>query len=174
MPDYDPAITEHVGLCGRAERLPQPDIPEASETVSHWLLTAPPYHPLWSQYMLAGIRLRDDVPWRPEPPHRQFPGATHELLVVALNPDQGPYTGEKMLSYAHTGDLPYLLPVNHAHQFEATDEELEQLAWFAAFGVVHGVLNPETADAPERIRENWLAALVKTLAHIRGEEHSPT
>ena len=46
-------------------------------------------------------------------------------------------------------------------------------AQLAAQAVVDGVLNPETADAPSRIRENWLASVTKTLAHMRGEVHAP-
>lgn len=48
---------------------------------------------------------------------------------------------------------------------------MTELAWLCGRGVVYGLLNPETADAPERIREAWLAACVRTLAHMRGEEH---
>lgn len=158
----------HQGAYGTAVRCDLPDRPDAAETVCQWLLTAPGYHPLWTQYALIVVRLRDDVPGFP-PPHRQFDGATHELLVLALQPDH-PRTPE---SFAAGEPLRFLQPVNHAHQFEATDAEMEDLADLAAQGVVHGVLNPETADAPERIRAAWLMSLTKTLAHGRGEEHAP-
>ena len=161
----------HRGPYGEALRLTFPDLPMLAQTVDGWLLTAPTYHPLWSQYSLAVVRLDDDAPDFP-PPYHQFPGTTHELLVLALNPDHGTQTAETMAGYAETGNLPYLAPVNHAHQFIATDDELRQLASWAAWCVVHGHLNPETGDAPALIREAWLTSLTKTLAHIRGEAHA--
>jgi len=157
------------GPFGLAQKASLPDTPRAAETVCQWLLTAPTYHPAWSQYLLMVVRLRDDVPGFP-PPHRQFDGATHELLVIVLDPTRGP-VNVLQLSDA---DFRYgfLEPVNHAHQFEATDGEVEELADLAARAVVSGVLNPETGDAPDRIRGQWLSSLTKTLAHLRGEEHA--
>lgn len=160
------------GTWGRAEQLQIPDPPLGSETVTHWLLTAPHGHPLWSQYLLAAVRLRDNIPGFP-PPKRQFPGATHELLVVALDPSHGPYDREVMARYAQTQGLPYLTPVNIAEQFTAVDDEMLTLAASASYGVVNGVLWPETADSPDAVRAGWRTALAKTLAHIRGEPHAP-
>jgi hypothetical protein len=139
-------------------------------TLLWWLITAPPYHPLWSQYVLSVVTL-DEQPGVPAPV-LQFPGATHELIVMALNPGDPPrrHTAEDLESLAGWG---YLTPINVAHQFTATDDEMRQLAELACVGVVNGALNPETADAPSRVREAWLTACVKTLAHIRGEEHAP-
>lgn len=164
--------TEFKGPHGRALLIPWADTPDAAETVCCWLLTAPLAHPQWAQYMLGAARLRDDVPGFP-PPRRQFTGATHELTVVALNPLHGPFTVEKMLGCQRTGNMPYLMPVNVAHQVEGTDDEARLLAAYGAVAVVHGVLCPETSDAPARIRMDWTTSMVKTLAHIRGEEHAP-
>lgn len=160
------------GLYGQAVELAVPDGPAGAETVCWWLLTAPQAHPLWSQYVLCCVRLRDGVAGFP-PPRRQFDGATHELLVVALDPSRGPFDEAAMAAYAEAGDgLPYLTPVNIAEQFEATDAEMARLTALAARGVTTGQLWPETADAPELVRAGWLSSLVKTLAHIRGEVHA--
>lgn len=160
------------GADGTAERLPIPDIPEASETVAHWLLRAPMAHPAWSQYVLACVRLRD-VPGLP-PPHRQFQGSTHEIFVVALDPEHGPYDAAKMAGYmTGAGGLPFLTPINIVEQFIASDEEMRLLTAWAAWGVCRGVLWPETSDAPEKIRTAWRMSLTKTLAHIRNEMHAP-
>lgn len=158
------------GPHGRAELVPPGEGPEWAETVCTWLLTAPWAHPLWSQYMLAVVRLRDGVPGFP-PPKRQFDGATHELIVVALNPEHGPFTVASVERFQRTG-MPYLTPLNIAHQIEGSDEEAAELAELAALAVVRAWLCPETADAPERVRANWKASLVRTLAHIRGEAHA--
>lgn len=162
---------EYRGMWGGASRLkidPE-NHPRHHMTVDHWLITAPAYHLFWSQYDLYVISLADhpDYP----PPHRQFPSATHELVVVALNPKEGPYTPEKLDDFAREGrGLPYLEPVNIVEQFEATDEEMRSLASLSAWGVVNGHLNPETADAPDAIRAQWGFSLRKTLAHIRDPD----
>lgn len=159
----------HTGPAGEAHECPPPDIPQAAQTVCRWLLNAPPYHPLWSQYQLVVVRLDSGVPGFPEP-HLKFEGASHELIVVALDPEH-PVTPDDLAQRDYR--LRFLNPVNIAHQFTATDDEMRELAYLAARAVVDGVLNPETADAPDRIRHAWLTSLVKTLAHIRGEEHAP-
>lgn len=175
MADLTGRETEHSGSCGTAQFIPIPgDLPEAAESVCCWLITAPRAHPLWSQYWLAAVRLRDGVPGFP-PPVRKFPGATHEVLLLALDPDHGPYTVEGMRIYIDgdkAGRLPFLTPVNIAHQLEGTDDEVRTLASYAAWSITVGALNPETADAPTAIRHAWDTSLIKTLAHIRGEVHA--
>jgi len=160
---------EHSGIYGTAVKMDVPDIPEMAETVCHWLITAPAYHPAWSQYLLVVVRLRDLPGW-PEP-YLQFPGATHELIVITLDPDHGPYTADLPQKYA-TGGLPHLTPINVAEQIEGTDAEAEELASLGAWAIVTGRLEPESSNGPERIRAGWKASMVKTLAHIRGEEHA--
>jgi hypothetical protein len=162
--------TGETGPFGTAIRLDMPDMPEAAETVCSWLITAPVFHPAWSQYLLTVVRLRDGIPGFP-PPKRQFPGATHELLVITLNPEQGPYGADLCHRYAR-GGMPYLTPVNVTHQIEGTDGEAAELARFAAWGVINGHLEPESSNGAERIQADWKASLVKTLAHIQGEAHA--
>lgn len=159
------------GPHGTAVRIDIPNIAKAGQTVDYWIVTAPGWHPLWSQYVIAAVRLDDDAPGFP-PPTRHFDGATHELFVLALDPEHGPYGADEIRHYWEHPPLPILVPVNMAHQFIATDDELRQMCWNAVWAVVNGVLNPETAGNPTQIRDNWLASMTKTLAHIRGEVHA--
>lgn len=163
----------HQGPCGTATRLPVPaDTPRFGQTVCHWLLTAPVYHPLWTQYLLACVRLDDNAAGFP-PPRLQFVGATHELLVLALNPERGVQDETTMAGYAEAGGgLPFLTPINIAEQFQATDDEMVQVCNLACLAVVNCRLNPETDHTSQHGQEGWLAAVTKTLAHIRGEEHA--
>jgi hypothetical protein len=157
------------GPYGRAFRIDLDGLERTEETVCSWVITSPIWHPSWSQYWLNVVRLRFGVPGFPDPVLR-FAGATHELSLVVLDPHRGPWTRTKVA--ATKRQLPFLLPVNIAEQFTATDVEMATLAAFCAVGVLHGALNPETSDAPERIREDWLSSMVKTLAHMRGEDHA--
>lgn len=165
------SATPITGPAGEAVRLElDPDVPpaNASQIVDRWLITARAYHPLWWQYLLGCVRL-DELPGL-RPPVLHFPGATHELLLVALDPDHGPWTPGKLRDPTTVREL---RPLNVVHQFTASDDEMRQVLSLAAQAVVHGVLNPETGDAPELIRTQWLSAVTKTLAHIRGEAHAP-
>ena len=169
--------TRHDGPFGWAEKMDLAEATEGPETLCHWLICSPAWHPLWTQYVLVVVRLRDGIPGM-DPPKRQFPGATHELIVMALNPDPDitghkPFaSGAELLGWAREHGIPYLQPVNIVEQFEASDEEMRKLASMCAWGVTAGHLEPETSNGPERIRARWKSSMVKTLAHFRGEVHA--
>lgn len=161
----------HTGPMGTATEIGiDPALPAADTTIVWWLLTGLRWHPLWQQFVLCVVHLRD-VPGFP-PASRQFKGATHELLVMALNPERGPRTPED-LSRIGLGSAAYLVPIDVVHQFTATDDEMRILAGMLAEACVQGWLTPSTDDAREALREQWLGVCVKTLAHGRGEVHAP-
>jgi hypothetical protein len=173
----EPIYEKVTGICGIAEPVDIPDTPKAAETVAHWLLTSElgNMHPLFDQWVLLAVRLRDNVPGFP-PPHRQFPGATHEILCITLNPEAGHYTPERILSHMETGGMPHLSPPNVIVQVEATDDEVRPLVSLLAQAVVHGALVTEsawTAGHDNRLNEEWLTSITKSLAHQRGEIHAP-
>jgi hypothetical protein len=165
--------TEHRGPHGTAQRLAlDPTLTGADTTVAWWLLTGH-WHPAWSQFLISVIHLRD-VPGSPDA-KLHFPGATHELLVCALNPGDPPKVHDA--TTLETGGLKavggWLDPVDVVHQFTATDEEMTELADLCAEACVNGQLTPSTDDNRTAYREAWLSACVRTLAHLRGEEHAP-
>lgn len=178
MPPIDPTA-DILGMYGltRWVPTPEPDTIQTGErgraanshTACQYLIDAPAYHPVWSQYVVSVIRLVEDPAL--EPPILKFVGATHELIVMALNPDHR-QTPESITDHCRRGDLPFLTPVNIAEQFECTDDEVKTVTWLACRAVCNGLLNPEVSDAPAVIREQWLIACTKTLAHIRGEAHA--
>lgn len=166
-------MTTHEGPYGTAVQLDiNPDLEGANTTVAWWLLTGP-WHPFWSQFVICVVSLKPVERVRPAKLH--FEGATHELLVLALDPGNPPavHPAERLVAegLAFCG---YLQPIDVVHQFTATDEEMTQLASLAAAACVDGVLSPSTDDSRTLLREAWLAACVKTLAHMRGETHSAT
>ena len=155
----------------RAEKLKiNPKLKGATTTVAWWLLSGD-WHPFWPQFVLSVMKL-DDQPDMP-PANLHFAGATHELFVAALPPrwkgdEHVPYKAKEL----NEGGLPgFLEPVDVVEQFEATDEEMEQLAELASHACISGLLNPSVDDAREYWREAWLKGAIQTLAHIRGEPH---
>ncbi|MFF5842154.1 hypothetical protein ACFY74_11875 [Streptomyces massasporeus] len=155
-PEHD----ELTGPYGTARRIPRDTYRDSHPAgLEGWIITAPCWHPLWSQYNLGVVSLAD-IPDLP-PANLQRPGVTHELSVVALNPDFGPYDALHLPAHG----LRFLTPVNVAEQFTTTDDRARELAALCARAVVHGVLCPETADAPERVRAAWHSSITQTLAH---------
>ncbi|MDX5570923.1 hypothetical protein PYK79_57100, partial [Streptomyces sp. ID05-04B] len=130
-----------------------------------WILTGPRWHPVWYQYNLGIVSLADTPGLPPAKLHR--PGVTHELTVVALNPDHGPYDARRLPD----GHLQFLTPVNIVEQFTATDQEARELAFQCARAVVDGLLWPETGDAPDTVRAAWRSSVHQTLAHAHDPHH---
>lgn len=161
-----PEPDELTGPYGTARR-----IPRAAYSDSHpagldgWIITAPCWHPLWSQYNLGVVSLADIPGLPPAKLHR--PGVTHELSVAALDPDHGPYDARNL----PPGGLRFLTPINIAEQFTTTDDQARRLAQRCARDVVYGVLIPETGDAPDRIRAAWRTSIHQTLDHAVDPHH---
>lgn len=165
----------YTGAFGEAQRLDiNPALDGADTTITWWLLTGQ-WHPIWPQFVISVVHLRD-VEGRP-PAKLHFEGATHELAVMALNPGDGPaatiHTPEVLARGGLAAVGGFLQPIDVVHQFTATDEEMVQLADLCAKACINGVLTPSTDDNRPAFREAWLSACVRTLAHIRGEEHAP-
>ena len=166
-------MTTHRGPLGTAELVEvDQQLDGAATTVGTWLLTGA-WHPVWPQFILSAVTLTDVEGAPPAVLH--FPGATHELMVVALNPGpvgSPPHTAEQFAAGGFRGVGGYLEPIDVVHQLEATDAVVVELLELAARACVDGVLNPSTDDARPQLREAWLSALVRTLAHMRGEAHA--
>lgn len=63
---------------------------DSDSTVAMWIVFAPWAHAFWSYYLIGAIHLR---PSKALPiPKIMLPGATHEVLVFALDPEAVPDT----------------------------------------------------------------------------------
>lgn len=153
------------GPYGTAHRIPRANYETSTPAaLDGWIITAACWHPLWSQYLLSVVTLAD-VEGAP-PADKRTPDVTHELTVLTLNPDYGPFNAA-----TYTADsLRYLTPVNIAEQFTTTDDQARDLAGLAARACVDGVLIPETSDAPDRIRALWHTSITRTLNHPHHQE----
>jgi hypothetical protein len=132
------------GPHGTAHRIPTTNYRHDSPaTLDAWIITAPGAHPHYTQYLLDLISItRLDAT---EAAHYR-PGATHELLLLTLNPERGPYHP----STATTASLHILYPVTLAQQITGSDEQARHLAEACAAAVVAGRLRPETSHTPDQ------------------------
>lgn len=129
-------------------------------SVGEYIIHAPHAHPFWSWYYLAGITLRD-IPGSP-PASRQFEGATHELLVLSLDPDKpAPRPNGE---FGQQGALHPLSPPDHVIQtMFVNDEQFGEIVDLFAQAVVNGVLSPDCDW-----RERWRQTMTHTVDHYRG------
>jgi hypothetical protein len=103
--------------------------------VCGWAAHAPYSHPIWPCVMVCCISLRDAPGWPPAVVN--MPGATHEVMVIALDPAH-----EVQLD-----DRPrYLSPLNFfTGQFiAASDDEARERVDQAVRDICDGTLNPDS------------------------------
>lgn len=108
--------------------------PRASVTLPSWIASAAYAHPMWSHYVILCVALRD-IPGVPKATVH-LAGATHEVMVFALDPDSQPAVN----------DMPRMLhPANFVAQFiEPDDVSAAARVQQAVQDVIDGTLNPDT------------------------------
>lgn len=122
-----------------------------------WVVHAPGSHPLWPWHAISAVHLRP-VEGMP-PPNLRFPGASHEVLVLALNPDHYPPDPD--------GYLRWLMPPDVAAQVMGlTDDQARQLVELCAKAVCQGLLVPDSDH-----RAAWDQTIALTAEHMRLEGH---
>jgi hypothetical protein len=130
--------------------------PPPAITVASWIVEARYAHPVWHSYMVGCVALRD-VPGVP-PATIHLPGATHEVMVYALNPEH---------RRALNGITPFLTPGNFHGQWRAESdaaaacfiEETVQL-------VIDWRLSPDTD-----FRRDWIARF--SASNMKGPDVPP-
>lgn len=142
------------------------DVPvnlDQTGTVAAWLLDCPGQSPAWRHYLLSVVHLRPIEGVRPAIVN--VPHATHELILAALDPAAEPHAGD-------VETFRPLNPLNAVEQLQLPDDAAAvQLAEWAASAVVNGFLPAEPPLAGAR--EPWRTSMIKSAAHLRGEEHAP-
>jgi hypothetical protein len=131
--------------------------------VDGWLLHVRGAHPLWCYWMLAVIHLRPIASVRP--PHVRFEGATHELMVVALDPN----VPLPDLDAVGRGDASFqvLTPIDVCEQFAVQDDaQASQLCEMAVGVCVNGQASPD-----QDWRRWWTGAIAETAKHLREGKH---
>lgn len=124
-----------------------------------WMVHAPGSHPFWPWHFISITHLRDE-PGVP-PADLAFPEATHELIVLALDPDHypPPLDGSARIRAMYPPDVvqQMVLP---------DDSEARKLLWLVIRAVCDGVLIPD-----QDYRQSWADAIEATAEHSRQGGH---
>lgn len=105
--------------------------PKSESGLGVWIVWAPWAHPVWHSYVLSLIHLRP-IPGEADANiYRE--GATHELVLLALNPEH------------RAGKLSTLYPANFAAQLiEDSDDKAQEICEHAVREICQGILSPDT------------------------------
>lgn len=159
------------GAFGRAWKFPMPaddsDWRVKAAVDANYLVFAPAAHPYWAWHVILCIALRD-VPGQDAPPVKRFEEATHELLVLALSPDNAPPDPRSWPMSGREGrKLNWMMPPDAAVQFQvAHDGHAREIAEVAAKACTSGLLVPDTDHA-----NHWQRSIEATAAHYRDGVH---
>ena len=93
--------------------------PDWSACVGTWVVHAPGWSPAWCHFCLTIVGLRDLPGVRPA--HRNYPEATHEFILGALNPDF-PLDWDKV-GTDETPGWKWLTPLNVVQQFHGVEDD---------------------------------------------------
>ena len=124
-------------------------------SVQRWIIKAPWMHMCWEYHYVGLIHLRDVEGH--EPANIQFQGATHELIVLAMNPDAEPSFSEPQ----------FLTPISIAQQFVAENdaEALEKIE-FLLNPIAEGRLSVDSD-----FRSTWQHMLLDHDIHFYREQY---
>jgi hypothetical protein len=155
------------GVGGSAWRLELPAVGQRRTrdedgTVGGFILHVPGAHVLWDHYAISVVHLRPIEGVRA--PTKRFETATHEFLIMSLNPEQ------PLPSSLRVDDefrLNYLTPIDVVEQFEVPDDVgADHILEMAVRAIVDGFASPD-----QDWRLWWAGAIKATAAHYRDGTH---
>lgn len=150
------------GSAGTAVRLgftlSDTDLNDISATLGMWFLTCPGQSPAWYHFMISCIHLREIEGVKAA--HLEFPEATHEFLLLALDPSLNPEPTKPKT-------WQYLRPVNFVGQYALdNDDQAVHLLNMAARAVATGYLWAEPPLSGQR--EPWDITMRQFIHDLRA------
>lgn len=154
----EPDIVGTEALCWESAA---PDIVDPDHTaIASYVICAPHAHPFWAWHTVNVVHLRETE--RFDAPRLAFPGASHEVMVFALNPEK-----DAGIDPDDPGTWDMMTPPDVVHQvILPNDEAAVMLAFLVAHSCARGDLIPDSDW-----RTAWGATLDKTAEHLRLGGH---
>lgn len=143
------------------QELGQRATPDQDATVGCFLVQAPGAHAFWDHYIVSVVHLRPIVGVKP--PVITRAGATHELMIMALNPEQ-PLPSPVV---APGWQIHFLTPIDVIEQFRVADDAIaDKVLELAVRAIVDGCGSPD-----QDWRRWWTNAIAETAAHFNEGTH---
>jgi len=148
------------GPNGVAWEVPLPEHETSHAQLCQWLIFAPGAHPLWRYHVIVVVHLRE---MNGQQAKLAFPGASHELMVLAVDPD----AEDTIEPEEPETQVPWLMPPDAVVQFiVANDEQARRVARFAAEACTRGLIVPDS----DHLR-SWQEGIAGTAEHVRLGGH---
>lgn len=158
-----PTFTGRGGTAWRLRLAPLGDRarPDWDATVDAFILRVPEAHPFWDHWLVSLIHLRPIAGVKPAT--IRLTGATHELLIMALDPECA-LPGLDVDASFHPR---WLSPIDVVEQFQATDDAVAaQIFELAVRVIVDGQASPD-----QDWRAWWKEAVATTARHYADGTH---
>lgn len=159
-----PTFKDNFGQAWRLRLLPigERGRPDKDATVGVFLVQAPYAHPIWSYWVVSIIHLRDIVGVKKA--HLQFPEATHELAIVALNPEEQ----LPSLDITVNWKIHRLTPTDVIEQFKVSNDAIaDQILELSIMRIIDGTISPD-----EDWRAVWKVCIEMTAEHFNNNLHN--
>lgn len=133
---------------------------DVDAALAGWIVRAPHAHPLWRYWMLSVVHLRPLEGGKP--PQLRFPEATHEIVIVALNPEHP----LPPLDHAPGWPVHYLTPIDVCEQMVVPNDAVAvEIAGLCVRAICDGA-------SPDQDHRRWWAHTIgATAAHYREGRH---
>jgi hypothetical protein len=154
-----------VGKAGTAVKIDEfePRTWAESASLAGWLIEAPGQSPAWSHYGMSLVHLRP-VEGAPDPVIR-IPGATHEILLYALDSEANPKPNDR-------DSMRPLLPLNAECQFRVdSDDDAIDLLEGCVRAIVDGIM-PAEPPFPNHGQIAWQNMVTRSAEHLRTGMHA--
>jgi hypothetical protein len=165
--NYGPIHGEH----GTAVPLVVPPAPELATLMMHWLVTAPGFSTTRSQWVIAVSTTADLPGFRPC--KLDFDEATHEIVIMPLDPEGGEYSGHMLVRLLLACELPLGTADAVRVQVRAAEHEVSELAPVLAAAIVRHGWTPEVTADPAGVRRQWQEFIEDNLSAIRSTRQHP-
>lgn len=154
------------GVAGDAWRARVPEVghrgrPSFDATVGGFIVRAPGVHVFWDHYLVSVIHLRP-IDGEKSPVIRR-PGATHELIIAALNPERP----LPPLDWTDDYSVSFLTPIDVEAQFVAANDAVaDRILELSVRTIVDGLASPD-----QDWRAWWERSLEHTARHFADGTH---
>lgn len=136
--------------------------PDFDATVDLFIVHVPGAHAFWDHWSITVIHLRPVAGVKAPVIRRE--GATHELIIVTLNPEQ-PLPGLDATDPTWKPD--FLTPIDVMEQFIAANDAIAaEILELAVKTIVDGFASPD-----QDWRQWWTAAIQQTAQHYRDGQY---
>lgn len=113
--------------------------------IALWMVEAPWAHPFWHSYIISLVDLKERESDE-EKPTLYFPTATHEFMVLAIDPRK-----KRMQAFEMVSDF-CLHPPNFSAQMTSDDVQAAKLIEATVKEILSGDLSPDTDFTHEWVR----------------------